>query len=293
MKIGFSTIGCPDWDLDTIISQGSALGYEAVELRGLQGELHLPAVPAIASDPAALSARFAEAKLDIACLATGCAFHWTDKKKVAENKSQVREFIELAAALRCPYVRVFGDEVPGYEQKQTTLRRISEALRDLAPTAAASGVTIVLENHGDFGGSRDVWYIVDTVDHPAVRCCWHPCHAAAAGDRLSLSVPRLGRLISLVHLVDGRLNDGALEGYALPGDGNLDVERFLTLLRGVTYDGYLIFDWPKLWVPGLADPDKAFPAALTKIKALLAKIDGIKELTAYKGDKNAPKYAVR
>src|SRR4029079_1093960 len=108
----------------------------------------------------------------------------------------------------------------------------------------------------------------------------------------TLSVPRVGRLISLVHLVDGRFNDaGALEGYALPGDGQLDMEKFLLLLRGVTYDGYLIFDWPKLWVPGVADPEKAFPSALTKLKTLLTKIESVKELTAYKGDKNLPKYA--
>jgi sugar phosphate isomerase/epimerase len=294
MKIGFSTVGCPDWDLDTIISQGSKLGYQAVELRGLQGEMHLPDLPAVSKDPAALAARFAEAKLDIACLATGNCFHSQDKKEVARNKGQVREFIELAAQLGCPFVRVFGDEVPRYEQKQTTYLRISEALRDLAPTAAAHGVTLVLENHGDFASSRDVWYILDSVDHPAVRCCWHPCHAKAAGDRLTLSVPRVGRLISLVHLVDGRFNEaGALEGYALPGDGNVEMEKFLMLLRGVTYDGYLIFDWPKLWVSGVADPEKAFPSALTKIKGLLTKFDGVKELTAYKGDKNAPKLAMQ
>ena len=292
MKIGFSTIGCPDWDLDKIISQAQAMGYQAVEFRGLQGEMHLPAVAAVARDPAALAARFAEAKLDIACLATGNCFHWQDKKKVAEHKGQVREFIELAAELKCPYVRVFGDEVPRYEQKQAALLRVAEALRDLAPVAAAHGVTLVLENHGDFAASRDIWYILDSVDHPAVQCCWHPCHAKAAGDRISLSLPRVGRLIALVHLVDGRFNDaGALEGYALPGDGNAEIEKFLLLLRGLTYDGYLIFDWPKLWITGLADPEKTFPSALTKIKAMLAKLDAVKDLTAYKGDKNVPKFA--
>ncbi len=294
MKIGFSTIGCPDWDLDTIIAQGAALQFEAVELRGIRGEMHLPACAALARDPAAVAKRFAEAKLDLACLGTGNAFHFQDKKKVAENKQQVREFIELAADLGCPFVRVFGDEVPRYEQKQVTLLRIAEALRDLAPVAASHGVTLVLENHGDFATSRDVWFILDAVDHPSVRCCWHPCHAQVAGDRSTLSVPRIGRLISLVHLVDGRFNEeGSLEGYALPGDGSVDIEKFLFLLRGVTYDGYLIFDWPKLWVPGLAEPDKAFPSALTKIKAMLTKMESVKELTAYKGDKNVPKYAAR
>lgn len=292
MKLGFSSIACPDWDLETIITQAAALGYDGVELRGLRGEMHLPASPALAQDPAAVARRFADAGVELACLATGNYFHDQDRRRVAEQKAQVREFIELAAQLGCPLVRVFGDEAPRYEQKQATAVRIIEALRDLAPFAADHGVTLVLENHGDFVTSRDVWFIIDAVNHPAVQCCWHPCHARAAGDRMTLSVPRLGRMIGLVHLVDGRFNDeNVFEGYALPGEGNLDVKRFLNLLRGVVYQGYVVFDWPKLWVPSLADADKALPAAATSIREILETFRNEKELTAYKGDKNAPKYA--
>jgi sugar phosphate isomerase/epimerase len=292
MKFGFSSLGCPDWDLETIITQAAGLGYQAVELRGLQGQLHLPASPEVARDPAGLAARFRDAGVELACLATGNCFHWPDRRKIAEHKAQVREFIELAGEMGCPYVRVFGDEVPRYEQKQTTIMRVVDALRELGPVAAAHGVTLVLENHGDFSGSRDIWFILDAVNHPAVRCCWHPCHAKAAGERPGTSLPRLGRMIALTHLVDGRFNEqGALETYALPGEGNLDVERFLDLLRGLAYQGHVIFDWPKLWVPSLAEPEKAFPAAISKLKAMLEALEGAKELTAYKGDKNVPQFA--
>ncbi len=291
MKFGFSSVGCPDWDLDTIIGQAAAMGYQGVELRGLQGEMHLPASPALASNPAAVVERFSNAGVELVCLATGNCFHWKDARKLAEHKAQVREFLELAGELGCPYVRVFGDEVPRYEQKQATLVRIADALRELAPAAAACHTTIVLENHGDFAGSRDLWFILDAVSHPAVRCCWHPCHAKVAGERMTLSVPRLGRMIALTHIVDGRFNeDGALETYVIPGEGDADLERFLDLLRGIAYSGYLIFDWPKLWVTSLADPDKSLPAALAKMKGMLDKLTAVKELTAYKGDKNVPKF---
>jgi sugar phosphate isomerase/epimerase len=294
MKLGFSSMACPDWDLETIIAQAAAMGYQAVELRGLQGELHLPVSSAVAGNPSAVAGRFRDAGVELACLATGNCFHWQDRKKQIEQKAQVREFLELAGQLGCPYVRVFGDEVPRHEQKQTTLLRIVEALRELAPVAAAHQTTIVLENHGDISSSRDIWFILDSVDHPAVKCCWNPCHAKVAGERPSLSVPRLGRMIALAHLVDGRFNeDGALESYAIPGEGDVDMERYLDLLRGIAYSGYLIFEWPKLWIASLADPDKALPAALAKIKSILEKLSGVKELTAYKGDKNLPKFVQR
>lgn len=291
MKIGFSTLGCPDWDLNTVIDQAKAMGYEAVELRGLQGEMHLPASPVLAQNPAGVASRFAEAGLDIACLGSSASFHWQDRRKLAEQKAQTREFIELAGALGCPHVRVFPDEVPRYEVRQRTLVRIADALRELAPYASAHGTTLVLENHGDFAGSRDLWFLLDSVGHPGLQCCWNPCHAKAAGERPTLSVPRLGRRIAMTHLVDGRFNDqGLLEGYALPGEGAVDLEHYLTLLTGTAFDGYLIFEWPKLWLPALAAPEQALPAALASIRGMLSRLSGAKDLSAYKGDKNAPTF---
>lgn len=291
MKIGFSTLGCPDWDLETVIAQARAMGFDAVELRGLRGEMHLPASPVLAQNPAGVASRFSEAGLDIACLGSSASFHWQDRRKLAEQKAQTREFIELAGQLGCPYVRVFGDEVPRYEDRNRTLVRIADALRELAPYAAAHHTTLLLENHGDFANSRDIWFILDSVGHPAVQCCWNPCHAKAAGERPTLSVPRLGGRIALTHLVDGRFNDaGLLEGYALPGEGTVDIDYYLTLLTGTAFDGYLIFEWPKLWIPALADPQQAFPAALAAIKGVLTRLANVKELTAYKGDKNAPTF---
>ena len=34
MKTCFTTLGCPDWDLDTVIRNGAAFGYAAVDFRG-------------------------------------------------------------------------------------------------------------------------------------------------------------------------------------------------------------------------------------------------------------------
>ncbi|HOB76800.1 MAG TPA: sugar phosphate isomerase/epimerase family protein [Phycisphaerae bacterium] len=292
MKLGFSSQGCPDWDLDTLIAQAAAMGYQGIELYGLQGERHLPAVPALRQDPKAVGSRFRDAGVELVCLATGNTFHWPDRRRLEENKQQVREFIELAGELGCRYVRVLAGELPRHEDRTTTLLRIADALRELGGIAAGHGTTILLENHGDFAGSRDLWFVLDMVSHPAVRACWHPCHAQVAGDRPSLAIPRLGRRIALAHIVDGRFTtNGAFETYVLPGEGQVDLELTLTLLRGVGYEGYLIFDWPRQRVASLAGPEQALPAALAQMKALLEKLESVKELSAYKGDKNAPRYS--
>ena len=53
LPIGFSTLGCPEWPLATILDVASREGYAAIELRGLQGEMDLPKRPEFSSGVAA------------------------------------------------------------------------------------------------------------------------------------------------------------------------------------------------------------------------------------------------
>ena len=41
MKLAFSTLGCPEWDLETVIGAARKFGYEGIELRALAGSLDL------------------------------------------------------------------------------------------------------------------------------------------------------------------------------------------------------------------------------------------------------------
>ena len=42
MKLAFSTLGCPEWNLDQILAAARESGYEGVEWRGYQAEMELP-----------------------------------------------------------------------------------------------------------------------------------------------------------------------------------------------------------------------------------------------------------
>jgi fatty-acyl-CoA synthase len=41
MKLAFSTLGCPHWELERIAQAARAYGYAAVELRAIAGDLDL------------------------------------------------------------------------------------------------------------------------------------------------------------------------------------------------------------------------------------------------------------
>ena len=61
MKIAFTTLGCPMWDLDTICRKARAYGFDGVDFRGLQGQIDVTVSPEFTRDLAATKKKLAEA----------------------------------------------------------------------------------------------------------------------------------------------------------------------------------------------------------------------------------------
>ncbi len=297
MKLAFSTVACPTLDLGTILDKAAQHGFDGVEIRVLQGQLNLTLAPELTADPEQTRARFKSAGVELMCLSSSAAFHMRDPQAVADQKAQVRDYVDTAAALGCPYVRVFAAEIPkrfliGYERRDKVLCRIAGALRDLVSYAESRRVTLVLENAGDFCGSEDLWFLVDAAGSPAVQACWNTLAARSIRERPTISIPRLGCKIALVHAADAKFDEaGHFDGHVIPGQGDCELDRMFELLKGTGFDGWLVFDWPKLWNSGLPDADRVLPQAAAYFRGLMAQ--QTKTLTAYKGDKHAPKYRNR
>ena len=289
MKIGFSSLVCPSWDLPTIVSQASELGYDGVELRGVRGELQLTRIPALRANPGSTRQMFAGANVELASLVSSCTFDSRQRVELARNRETLQEYIEMAAELRCPRVRIFLGDVQKGEARQSTLARIAEEPTTIAPSAAEHGVTVLIENSGDFAGSTDAWYICDYVAHPAIRVAWNPCTAMMLCERPTNSIPRLASRIGMFLVSDGRFDEsGYMSGFEVPGEGNVELSRAIDLLKGVFYSGYLMFSWPKLWEPSLASPSDVLPRVQQFLRQRIDEKQA--PLSAYKGDKNAPVY---
>jgi len=288
MKIGFSSLVCPVWNLETIFRQASEFGFDGVELRGLQGELHLPIAAELVRHPDRVRALAEEHNVALVGLGSSAHLAARDAKVRSHQKAAIVEFVELAAKIGCPRVRVFAGDVDRSDSHDAALSRSASLLVELVPTLVRSGVTLLVENGGDFCGSQDLWFLIDAVSHPLVQCCWNQCNALTISERPTTSIPRLGCKIGMVHVCDADVDAfGVLNGYQPLGAGRGEVARQIELLRGLIYRGFLIFEWPKLWVPSLAPPEQVLPAAAAYLRARLEEKQAV--LTAYKGDKNVPR----
>ena len=94
--------------------------------------------------------------------------HDPDSKVNALQLDEGKRFIDLAHELKSPYIRVFGDKFVTGEAREATLARVVAGLQNLGQHARGSGVTVLIESHGDFFDSPTLKKVLETVNLPTV-----------------------------------------------------------------------------------------------------------------------------
>ncbi len=274
MKLAFSTVACPDWTLDQVVDQASALGYDGVELRTLgPGGSGLSCDPAL-SDPAKVRSAFERAGVEPVCLSTSAALHHRDSTTIHRVRRQLLEDMKTAAQIGCAQVRVFGNQVQAGRDRQAAIQHISTVVLPLLDTAAEVGVQLLFENAGSFNRAKEWWWLFNLVDHPMLGLCWNVANAAAAGEPPSVSVPCLNSRIRLGKVKDTHVGEGS--GFVPLGDGTVGVEQFIKRLAGIGFDGFVTVEWDRVWLPALAPAEEYLPDALKRLRGWLEAIDGSK-----------------
>lgn len=292
MKLAFSNIACSELDLDALLARSVEWGYQGFELKFFESRFDLTESPTLKRDPDEIRRKFADAGQTLVALNTSLSFCDPDREKLEANKRKLSDTIELAAKIGAERVVVCGDVLSGGMTRARAINQTSEILRELAIQAAERSVTIVVENIGDFASSRAMWTLNDAVRFPSVSVCWNQIYADMLNERPSISIPRLGHALGLVHLTDARLSEaGMIETYVEIGKGSLETERMIELLKGIAYDGWLCVEWPRLWQAALAPAETILPAGAKYLRELLDRKPIV--LSAYKGDKRAPKFVSR
>jgi sugar phosphate isomerase/epimerase len=256
LTVGFSTLGCPAWDFAKILDFAHAHDFSAVELRGLQGSMDLPSRPEFQSDRIAQSKREIAAKnLKIACVSSSAYMHEADPEKRKQQLADAKRFIDLAAALGAPNVRVFGNKIEG--PKDQVIARVAAGLGELGAYAGEHGVTVIIESHGDFTDSPTLSDILSRAGSPNVGLLWDAHHTFVDGkEEPEFTVQKLGKYIRHTHLKDSvPTADG--RRYVLTGRGNVPVKRQIETLASFGYRGCYSFEWEKVWHPELEEPEIA------------------------------------
>ncbi len=147
--------------------------------------------------------------------------------------------IRAAAELDCPMLLVNPGRAYLDRPLSEGYRYAKDSLEILVKEAEKTGIVLLYENLNDRESAlatncHDQFRVVREIDSPYLCCCVDTVPVACAGEDLELYFRVMGSKIRHIHL-----NDGRPWGHMAWGDGNLDLDAFLDVLREYDYSGYL------------------------------------------------------
>jgi len=169
--------------------------------------------------------------------------------------AKVKHWIEVAAELGAPQVRVFA----GHPQGPLAERwpAMIAALREVAEFAAQAGIRLGLENHNHGAFTKtaaDLLRVLTQVDHPALR------HLLDTGNYVD-GWPSVERTAPLAVHVHAKFWQVAPDG----SEPTIDYPRLLDILRRHGYAGWICFEYEAAEAEATG-----IPRALAYLRRLLA-----------------------
>ncbi len=268
MKLAFSTLGCPDWNLSKVIAGARIYGYDGVELRALSGSLDLPGCNDFSAEQIATTREYLEREtVTICCVDTSCTFHSVDVSERATQVDIALVHAELAAKLSAPLIRVFPDKIQPGAQREETRDWIASCLNYVAKRMPQD-VDVALETHGDFARAEAAVEILELANHPKVKLIWDVANSVAAGDMIERAAAIVRPYVAHIHLRDAKPVSGSEHWLpVLAGSGRVSFAEALAAINELNYDGYISFEWEKYWHPEIEDPEIALPDFINAIRS--------------------------
>ena len=258
MKLSFSTLACPDFEWTDIYSMAKDLGYDGIEIRGLgQDIVAVKAKPFTEKYLPATVNKLKSLGLEIPCLSSGCALKFKDKED--ETISEITSYIDLAAKLGTPYIRILGDKdpMPVDEVDDDYVASVLTKLADIAKEKC--DVTLLVETNGVYADTKRLKALLDKVGRSEVAALWDMHHPYRyCGESAAETIANLGTYIRYCHIKDSVMTDGNLQ-YKLMGEGDMPLQGMLDSLKATGYEGYVSLEWVKRWSNNLCDAGIVFP----------------------------------
>jgi sugar phosphate isomerase/epimerase len=268
-RLSFSTLGCPDWEFRKIVDFAAANNYNALEMRGVLRELDLPKRPEFSSPENIKTTlrMMADKNLKFINLGSSATLHFPKGAERDKNIDDGKRFIDLAAQLNCPFVRVYPNRFPEDQEKNATIDLIVQGMLTLADYAKGTKVTVIIESHGDLVYIDDLEKVMRDAEHEHTGMIWDIVNMwSVTKEPPAQAYRRLKKYIKHAHIKDAKINNGKLS-YVFLGEGDTPIVEAIHLLGKDKYSGYFSFEWEKMWHPEIADPELAladFPKKMKK-----------------------------
>ena len=227
MKLAYSTYGLQTVDPLEAVDRVKAIGYDALELN--VGD-DWPTAPAKLDGDSRQSLRD---RYEASGFPSPVLMHLINVCAVDEDVEAKIEILagscQLANDLnfdgRGPVITTTLGGQDG--TWQDCRESVAERLLPYARVAEDNGITLALEAHvgQEFDSPEKAVWLVEAVDHPAVRLNFDHSHFHVLGMELQHCVDLCAPYTVHTHLKDGSMVDGKVR-FLIPGDGDLDLQAY-------------------------------------------------------------------
>jgi sugar phosphate isomerase/epimerase len=253
-----STLGCFEFTLPQIAGLAREYSLDAVELRGVAGELDLPAHFAAAyGTPHNLVTEVRRLGLRIVSLDT--SFRLADGSE--SDRASLLAYVPWADALGVRWLRVFDGGSP---QDPMTQSRALETLTWWRRERRAHGWScdLLMETH-------DALFTADAINRftdaaGGIAILWDSHHTWKRGNEDPVTTWRAIRShVVHIHVKDSVSQPSGKHSYTymLPGEGEFPAVALFAALRVDDYRGVVSLEWERLWHPELAPVADALTSA--------------------------------
>ncbi len=261
MLRAFSSLGCPDFNLDQTLALAAKHGLPGVELRALGGTVELPAYfIQHFGTPATLVERVAASGVRV--VAFDASLHLVGA--TASEREQLVAFGRWAEALGVKWLRVFDGG------RNADAAELAEAVRTLRWWEGIRRerewqVNLMVETHDALCTAAAIRRLLDAA--PGTAILWDSHHTWRKGGEEPLVTWRaIKPHVVHVHVKDSINVPSAKHPftYVLPGAGEFPIAPLLATLRAEQFAGPVSLEWEKLWHPYLDPLDTALAAAAAR-----------------------------
>jgi sugar phosphate isomerase/epimerase len=271
MKLAFTTLGCPSWDVDTIVLKAVEYGFDGVDFRGYLGKLELYELPQFTTGLQSTARKFADAGLEVPCFSSSVHLFSKTREKLDAAIQEVKSYAEICRVFGAQFIRVFGGSIRETPREQA-IDILVDNLASLVTAVQEYGIQLLVETHDDWVDSHHLRPVMERVNSDSVGILWDTHHPyRMSGVTPEKTWEELGRWIRNTHWKDSRIDLDNKRGYqlCLVGNGDIPLKDIFACLKRNGYDGYLTLEWEKMWAPEIEEPDVAFPAYVHYMRNLM------------------------
>ncbi|MEE1011253.1 MAG: TIM barrel protein, partial [Acutalibacteraceae bacterium] len=239
MKISFSTNGWQDLTWAEFINTADELGFNGIEIHNITDVRFTGNdAPFSKANSSATVHRLLEKSISIPCIDTYCNI--ADENEADKGFEEIATAIEIAAKIRCPYVRIHAYST-GAENKTEDAAVISLIGR-LIEKAEQDNVALLVETVGLYADTSRLRDLLNVFACDYLAALWdinHPYRDFS--EEPDTTITNLGAYIKHVHIKDSVVENGEIK-YRLIGEGDLPLSTMIRALDSVNYDGFLSYE---------------------------------------------------